>query len=885
MNRNKKNCKRLCVLLVSSLLLSGAPSIDALAATNQKLYNYTTASTMKVDDTKITYKYNGITINMPGTPGILTSNNVALGPYIYIMNKTLGISTKYDKAKKTVTFKKGSNTLVLTLGSKTAKLNGKNVQMNAAPISVKYAESKKTAILVPTRFVAETFGYYYEWNASTATVQIYKNQKLSYDNKTVNYTGVLGKVSLDGKNINVKNMPTFLIGNTAMVQAYRVYNNVCGVRYRYNRETGKLTFKKGDITLEMQLGSTIAVVNGIRTDCGVSPKLVKNLETGVESVMVPGMFTSKALGYDYSWNSDTKTSQIKTSPKVGVTPNITLNPGNDSNKPSDGSSTGSDGTYEEIKYFNWGVAGEYTGAVDRAIMAMETQKNLMLNSGSASTLSTIEEIISDSEVETLFLHFSNKLDSVSASHDGNKVTISLKNTIAAPQNLVGSKELIDQVEVVYDNVNQKTDIIVTLKGHNANYELVPSSDNMSLNVRFYPNYMTDIVAGQDNNGYQYISFTGLADLKPAISEDEDNVYLDFTNVRNGIGEQMFVAEGDNPDSINNVTITSSSIDSSTVVIQKPNPNVKFLIHEDGTTLALYIDREDKIPEINNTPIKIKLPSGVKVSSIKDEDLYKLKQFQIMIPGDHRDFYSKNPIANTYDNVANIKVTYNASKQTVITVTTNKIQGYKYQVVNGVLELTVDSPSKIYDRIVVLDAGHGGKDPGAVYGSAQEKVINFNVQNVYAKDMFAKAGIKVYYTRTDDTLIALADRASFASQVEADLFISVHCNAASNTAARGTSVYYSSINKGKGPTGLTSKILATNLVNNLSSKLGTKNLGTIDKGFVVVRDNTVPAVLVELAFLSNPEDKAKLVSASFQKNAAQTICDTVVQIFKTYPTNR
>ncbi len=875
--KKRKNCKRICVLLISSLLISGSPSMDVLAANNQKLYNYTTQSTMKVSDTKITYKYNGTTISLPGTPGILTSNNVALGPYVMIMNKKMGIKTKYDKAKKTVTFKKGNTTVVLSLGSKTAIVNGKEVMMSAAPICVKYADSKKTAILVPTRFISETFGFYYEWNSSTSTVSINESQVLSYDNKTVNYTGVLGKVSLDGKDINVSNMPTILINNTAMVQAYRVYNNKLGVKYRYVPSTGKLTFVKGDIMLEMQLGSSIVTINGIVADCGVSPKLVKNLTTGVETVMVPAQFVSKALGYDYAWNSQTKTSQIMTSKLVGVTPNLII---------SSGSSTGgSTGNYKEVEYFRWGLANQYKLSVEQAKSALAMSKNLVLNSGSASTLSSISETVTTSELEAIQLQFTNKLDSVSATHEGNKVTISLKNTFASQQMINFSKELIETASVNYDAENLETNIVVTLKGDSANYELIPSTDNLSLTVNFYPNYITEVVAGQDAYGYQYISFQGLSNLKPIVTESAQNLYLQFNNTLNGVGDRIYVSDLLDSNRIDNVILESPSQNSSIFIIEKPNAESTYKMHEDGTTLSFYIDREENIPVINDTPIQIQLPDGINASSITDEDLYKLNKFQILIPGDHRRFYDENPIINSYSDVANIKVTYNSSNQTVITVSTNVIQGYKYEVDGDILKLTVDSPSKIYDRIVVLDAGHGGKDPGAVYGSTKEKVINFNVLNVYAKTYFEEAGIKVYYTRQDDTLIALADRAKFASQVEADLFISVHCNAATNTAAHGSSVYYSSTNKAKTPSGLTSKVLATNMVNALSTNLGTKNLGTIDKGFVVVRDNSVPAVLVELAFLSNPEDKAKLISASFQKKAAKTICDSVVSIFKSYPTKR
>lgn len=873
MRKSKKSSKRICLLLVSGLLITAIPEMDVKAA--QKLYNYTTNSSLSVADTKITYIYNGAKIDLTGTPGILTSNNVALAPYIPIMNQKMGISTKYDKNAKTVTFKKNGKTVVLTLGSKTALVDGKQVTMSAAPISAKYSESGQIAILVPTRFISETFGFYYDWNSKTSTVTINQSLKLYYDNQNTTYAGVQGKVSLDGKNINVTNMPTLLMGNTAMVQAYRVFSNTLGVKYRYVPSTGKLVFTKGDITLEMEIGSSIVKINNQYADCGMSPKLVKNLETGVETVMVPAQFVSKALGYDYRWNSDTKTSEISTSSLVGVTPNLII---------SSGSSSGSKPVIKEEEFFHWTLTDELTSAVTQAKEALTSEKNLVLSDDSISYLVSVEEQTETTGYEGVQLNFSGQLDSVSATTEGNKIMLSLTNTTSANFNQDFTKELVNNVTAHYDVDNQQTNVVIELNDDFANYELVASEDHMTLSVLVYPNYMTDVVAGQDANGYQYISFTGLAALKPTITEDDDHIYLSFSNTRNAVGELVYTADLTNEGKLTNVILSSPSVSSTIFIIQKPSKESTYEIHEDGTTLSMYIDKIDKIPVINDTPIQIALPDGISASKIQDEDKYYNKQFVLTMPGDFRAFYTQNPIINSYSNVANVKVSY-SNGQTVITVTTNKIQGYKYTVKDGVLSLTVDSPSKIYDKIVILDAGHGGKDPGAVSGSTQEKVINYNVLNTYAKQYFANSGIKVYYTRIDDTLIALADRASFATEVEADLFISLHCNAAGSSAARGTSVYYSSINTAKTPSGLTSKKLASALVNALSSDLGTKNLGTIDKGFVVVRDNTVPAVLIELAFLTNPGDKANLVKASFQKSAAQTIYNTVVDIFNAYPTNR
>lgn len=145
--------------------------------------------------------------------------------------------------------------------------------------------------------------------------------------------------------------------------------------------------------------------------------------------------------------------------------------------------------------------------------------------------------------------------------------------------------------------------------------------------------------------------------------------------------------------------------------------------------------------------------------------------------------------------------------------------------------------------------------------------------------------KVYWTRTTDTFISLANRAAFASKVGADIFISLHMNSASNSSANGTEVYYSTNNNGKSFSGITSKTIATLFKNNLVHTLGMNNRGVKTAGYYVTKHNTVPAVLVELGFLSGNSDYAKLTNLTFQKNSARVIYDTINQIFTTYPTGR
>ncbi|NLY44593.1 MAG: N-acetylmuramoyl-L-alanine amidase [Tissierella sp.] len=148
--------------------------------------------------------------------------------------------------------------------------------------------------------------------------------------------------------------------------------------------------------------------------------------------------------------------------------------------------------------------------------------------------------------------------------------------------------------------------------------------------------------------------------------------------------------------------------------------------------------------------------------------------------------------------------------------------------------------------VFLDPGHGGEDPGAVGNGLQEKDINLSVA-LKIGEILKRHNIEVEYSRTTDVFIDLTPRANMANKRKADIFVSIHCNSFDDASAQGLETFhYTGSSKGK--------ILATDIQNSLiDSKVYTKNRGVKSANFTVIAETTMPAALVELAFISNVED--------------------------------
>lgn len=888
MRKNFKNYKKMCTLLIMSLLIGSTPGAVTYGANSLKLYSYETKKTTTYKDKQISYVINGKTIDLGNTPGILSDNGVALGSYVHVFQKALGLKCSLNKSTKKISITDGKTTLTMTVGSKTAYVNGKAVTMSAAPVTYKFVSANKALSLVPTRFVAETFGYSYQWNSATSTVTITKPLKLNYDNKNVTYTGITGKVMVDGKSVNVTTLPTILISNTAMIQAWKVFTQAMGVTYKIDNASGELTFIKGNITVGMKLGSTSATINGTKVDCKVAPRYVKNLENNKEVVMVPGQFLAKALGYDYSWSDQTQTSTIKTTSSVGesskITPTPTIAP---TQAPSTGDSNSSGSIPDEkTNYFTWNAEEKYKTEIEeakevlkdyKAEQSIVTDSEDFINVYSIYKESTNQNMFSESFVISL----ANKPSSVTAIKKDDAITLSFKNALTHEQAYYVDSQLVSNVSTSMDDSTGNLLVNFKLNDKGYIYDLKLSEDGTSVVVTVYPNYLTNVSGGSDVNGNDFISLHGLNDLNVNVTDDNYYVYLSLPDAASTMEAMQYAS--DSSTNISFVLLEMSSKNSSQLIIQKPYVGAEYTVKEDKDQFYLSFAK-NQTSTVDADTIAIPLPSGVTASSIIDEDQYYKKQIVISLKGNHTSFYKSNPIVTSHDHVTSVSVKYENSKTNII-IKTDKIQGYALDYGTNELRVKIANPSELYQKIVVLDAGHGGNDPGTMNGSTKEKDIVFNILNNYAKDYFENSDIKIYYTRVDDTRIDLYDRAGFAKLVEADLFVSLHVNSSTSAAARGTNVYYTAANKAKTKGGLDSKRLATLLVNNLSRTLGTNNRGIVNGNFVVISKNSVPSVLIELAFLSNPSDYKLLVNKDFQKKAAKTIFDTIDAALISYPTGR
>ena len=174
--------------------------------------------------------------------------------------------------------------------------------------------------------------------------------------------------------------------------------------------------------------------------------------------------------------------------------------------------------------------------------------------------------------------------------------------------------------------------------------------------------------------------------------------------------------------------------------------------------------------------------------------------------------------------------------------------------------------------VFLDPGHGGSDPGAIANGIYEDELNLTIAKK-VQNLLKNQGIEVEMSRTSDVFLTLMQRAELANDYNGDIFISIHNNAFSSSSAYGIETYYTSSKS-------TSKNLATPIQNSMVSKTGGYNRGVKTADYVVTKNTTMPASLVEGGFLTNPSEAAKLKTDDYQNKLAKGIADGIVKYLKT-----
>ena len=212
-------------------------------------------------------------------------------------------------------------------------------------------------------------------------------------------------------------------------------------------------------------------------------------------------------------------------------------------------------------------------------------------------------------------------------------------------------------------------------------------------------------------------------------------------------------------------------------------------------------------------------------------------------------------------------------------------------------ITIKEKTNASEKVILLDAGHGGTDPGACNGNIYEKVYNLKIALKLYEMLKETDGIEVRISRDSDVYLDRDARLEFVlDNNDADLFVSIHNNSLANKNYQGTMVLYYNKPGEKEDYGITSKEFAQIVKDNLIAELETVDRGIVNRNdlWVLTQNNNgekpewessnIPSILCEVAYISNDKEAARLKTDEFQQKAAQAIYDGIMEAIEIMDNN-
>lgn len=218
--------------------------------------------------------------------------------------------------------------------------------------------------------------------------------------------------------------------------------------------------------------------------------------------------------------------------------------------------------------------------------------------------------------------------------------------------------------------------------------------------------------------------------------------------------------------------------------------------------------------------------------------------------------------------------YSASPETVrVVIELNQKSEYNLAYTKDGIEVKLTPKPKKTGYLIVVDAGHGGKDPGALgVAGNHEKDYTLAVANKVVALLKQYPEFQVVPVRTTDVFYELSERVAIANELEADLFLSIHANSFPKPTTGGTETFYYNAN---------SKTFAQLVHKHLQGATQFPDRGVKASGFYVIKNTKMPAVLTETGFLSNPQENALLTSPVFQDKIAKALVEAIREYYQSY----
>lgn len=645
---------------------------------------------------------------------------------------------------------------------------------------------------------------------------------LFYHGKHHAYEAKEVKIQIDGKEMVPKDMPAVIIDGRTMLPMRQIAQEL-GSEVTWNEAAKQIYLMRGDDIIVFGVDSKTGYQNGQEFTMDVPATIVN------DRTMLPVRALADALHLSIQWDDPSRTVSI-----TSGSSDITEEPPKEPIVPESGQTTS--GTLTGILTpLSKEAEQVFTIQTDNAIGKLEKtdvddQKVVLDFYGAKSNLASqitktnsdivtgIRTAVHEDFVRVVFDLSGKRAYEVNQSADGKNITLSFEKTT------------VRKVSAVHDRNKD----IITIEGTGALGATVAMISDPQRLVVTIPNSQSDVSDITDTEGLEYV-LCGTVDTSKG-----NRVTLEFP--------------------VEDLVQYSYREEKNSLILEVSPTTLKNMRY-DKADHVLYLEKENDID----------------TNSVKIEDHYLDGYVDVILPGNYEDIYGYG----TYDVkgtvLENLEVSTKGGK-TIFRFHQNSIRVYEMTEGSNGYEIRLKNPKEVYDKVLLLDAGHGGKDPGTSGNGMQEKNLTLTIAQKIEQKLQG-SGIKVYMTRNSDVYPENSTRAKTANDI-ADLMVSIHINSGPET-ANGTETLYQ-VHANDSSSRLTSKQLAEILQASMISGTGNTNRGVkLRTDLLILNRTTVPSAIVEVIFITNTGDALKISNPAYQDQVAQAIADGIRKAVK-YP---
>ncbi len=737
----------------------------------------------------------------------------------------------------------------------------------------------------------------------------------SYDGGFHQYKSRIVDVYINDQLVETGDMPGVIIDGRTLVPVREVFEHeAIGAEVNWNGSTHEVYISYMDQFIVLQINSSTAYVNDEKKELDVPAKLIRDASKESSKTMLPLRFVAEQMGYEVQWdevNFAVKLySKDHTDDEEGQENQETGNEDNVSQEDQVATLVSGHDLIIKDKLENMPKGEWIVQDSDGLSTSTSLQSNPLVYIGSEletiprtqnTIMTDIESTTSDSvEIYNLLFHYDEAMPEkvtfeVAADGPISGIITSLEGNVMELYVLKATLDMktreftyddhpfLDSLEITEytgsETGNRNCVIRFTLNDTGNIFNIRMNENRQKIFIDAVMNQIDAITVGQNSTG-DYVDLRGVetdqlhayrSDAK-TLSFDIDRVNTMISKTYTEVGGEFIEGVSLSQKDVTTANLTLNLKDSSQYRLEYPGNNVTRIQLTGRLPLGFsYTIGENSaiaLKDVGENITDINLLTGI--------DSYKDKIFEVTIPGNQLSLVGSQQVEVNNEGIDDVTFELDSKGDTRMTIKTNKIQGVEASIFGGDLIFEAKDPQDVYDRILTLDPGHGGYKPGANAAGHYEKDVVLDVSLKLKNLLDQDLKIKTYYVRTDDSHVELKDRADLANNSQSDLFISLHCNSYWATRT-GVETLYMNRPTNNGYSNLDfAELIHNTYVDNTA--FVSKRLSERDDLYVL-KYTKMPAVLLELGYLSYSGDRAILLDESQQEIMAQAIYDGINKAFE------